>query len=172
MNGETRKVGQPWWSKFVTRCCQSSIMIILDLYQIPDHSHIPNTTVLQLKKLKLYSTDCSLGLLKSTSLKNMHHIRQNSTNVEYPNLHYKQHIPFMNMWGALQRTTMPEDHSITRLTQLNHAITDFHTNIHLYIHKWKSHKQSVPQFNQYLVIKLYLQIKFMHHYCSNKMFNC
>jgi hypothetical protein len=41
-------------------------MIILDLYQIPDHSHTLNTTVLQLNKLKFYSTDCSLELLTTT----------------------------------------------------------------------------------------------------------
>jgi hypothetical protein len=79
-------------------------------------------------------------------------VRQNSTNVEYPNLHHKQNVPFMNMWRALQGTMMPEDHSISRLTQLNGAITGFHTGRHpgIRAHEWKSYKQSVTQFNQYL----------------------
>jgi len=98
-------------------------MIILDLYQNPDHSLIPNIRVLQIKPLEFYSMVCGLERLTSTSWKKgTHHIQQNSTNVDYPNLHNKQNIPFMNMWCALQWTTMPEDHSITRLTQLNGAI--------------------------------------------------
>ena len=87
------------------------------------------------------------------------------------NLHHKQNIPFMNIWCALQRTTMPEDNGVIRLTQLNGAITDFHTNIHPCIHEWKSHKRSMAQFNQYLVLKFHLQIKFQYRNRSNKRLN-
>jgi len=33
---------------------------------------------------------------------------------------------------------MPEDHSVSRLTQLNGAITEFHTSRHPCIHEWKA----------------------------------
>jgi len=144
---------------------------ILNWDQNPEHSHIPNTRVLQLKKLKFYSTVCGLEPLTSMSLKkNVHHVRQNSINAEYPNLHYIENIPFMNTWCALQRT-MPEECSFTRLTQLNGAITDCHTSTYPCIHEWKSHNNQWAQFNTYLVLKLHLQIKFKDWHRSNKILN-
>ena len=50
----------------------------------------------------------------------------------------------------------------------NYSLPHQHTPLHTWVN---SHKQSLAQFNQYLVLKLHLQIKFNHPHHSNKTLN-